>query len=104
MSILLNEKTPVLVQGFTGTIGSFHAQEMLDYGTNVVGGVTPGKGGTTHLGKPVFDSLKIPAHAPDRPKLRRGDQSRPGHDGDHAGPYLRARPGRHRRPLGHAWL
>jgi malate-CoA ligase subunit alpha len=59
MSILLNEKTPVLVQGFTGTIGSFHAQEMLDYGTNVVGGVTPGKGGTTHLGKPVFDSLKI---------------------------------------------
>jgi malate-CoA ligase subunit alpha len=59
MSILLDEKTPVLVQGFTGTIGSFHAKEMLDYGTNVVGGVTPGKGGTTHLGKPVFNSLKV---------------------------------------------
>jgi malate-CoA ligase subunit alpha len=59
MSILLDQKTPVLVQGFTGTIGSFHAQEMLDYGTNVVGGVTPGKGGATHLGKPVFNSLKV---------------------------------------------
>ena len=59
MSILLDEKTPVLVQGFTGTIGGFHAKEMLDYGTNVVGGVTPGKGGTTHLGKPVFNSLKV---------------------------------------------
>ncbi len=58
MSILLNEKTPVLVQGFTGTIGSFHAQEMMDYGTNVVGGVTPGKGGSSHLGRPVFNSLK----------------------------------------------
>ena len=59
MSILLDEKTPVLVQGLTGTIGGFHAKEMLDYGTNVVGGVTPGKGGTTHLGKPVFNSLKV---------------------------------------------
>ncbi|MEM7171987.1 MAG: succinate--CoA ligase subunit alpha [Pseudomonadota bacterium] len=58
MSILLDQTTPVLVQGFTGTIGTFHAQEMADYGTNVVGGVTPGKGGTTHLGKPVFHSMK----------------------------------------------
>jgi malate-CoA ligase subunit alpha len=58
MAILLNEKTPVLVQGYTGRIGSFHAQEMMDYGTNVVGGVTPGKGGTTHLGKPVFNTVK----------------------------------------------
>jgi malate-CoA ligase subunit alpha len=58
MSILLHEKTPVLVQGFTGTIGSFHAQEMMDYGTNVVGGVTPSKGGDSHLGKPVFNSMK----------------------------------------------
>ena len=58
MSILLDEKTLVLVQGFTGTIGSFHAQEMMDYGTNVVGGVTPSKGGDIHLGKPVFNSMK----------------------------------------------
>lgn len=58
MSILIDETTPILVQGFTGKIGSFHAQEMIDYGTNVVGGVTPGKGGETHLGKPVFDTVK----------------------------------------------
>ena len=58
MSILLDEKSPVLIQGFTGTIGSFHAQEMMDYGTNVVGGVTPGRGGTMHLSKPVFNSVK----------------------------------------------
>ena len=58
MTILLDKTTRVLVQGFTGRIGSFHAQEMIDYGTTVVGGVTPGKGGTTHLGLPVFDSMK----------------------------------------------
>lgn len=58
MAILLDGKTPVLVQGFTGKIGSFHAKEMMDYGTNVVGGVTPGKGGTTHLGVPVFNTIK----------------------------------------------
>ena len=58
MSILLDETTPVLVQGFTGTIGTFHAKEMIDYGTQVVGGVTPGRGGTSHLDRPVFNSMK----------------------------------------------
>ena len=58
MAILLNEKTKVIVQGITGKIGSFHTKEMVDYGTNVVGGVTPGKGGITHLDLPVFDTVK----------------------------------------------
>jgi malate-CoA ligase subunit alpha len=58
MSVLIDEKTPVIVQGFTGNIGSFHAKEMLAYGTNIVGGVTPGKGGTTHLDRPVFNTVK----------------------------------------------
>lgn len=58
MSILLDKSTRVLVQGFTGRIGSFHAEEMIAYGTNVVGGVTPSKGGGDHLGLPVFNSMK----------------------------------------------
>lgn len=58
MSILLDRTTPVLVQGITGKIGSFHTQEMLDYGTNIVGGVTPGKGGTVQRGVAVFDTMK----------------------------------------------
>ena len=58
MSILIDEKTPIIVQGFTGDKATFHADEMIKYGSNVVGGVTPGKGGNTHLGKPVFNTVK----------------------------------------------
>ena len=57
MSILVDKNSKVIVQGFTGSEGTFHATQMLEYGTNVVGGVTPGKGGTEHLGKPVFNSV-----------------------------------------------
>jgi len=58
MSIVIDNQTPVLVQGFTGRIGSFHSKEMMEYGTHVVGGVTPGRGGTVHHGLPVFDTVK----------------------------------------------
>ena len=57
MSILVDKNSKIIVQGFTGSEGSFHSEQMIDYGTNIVGGVTPGKGGMAHLGKPVFNTV-----------------------------------------------
>jgi hypothetical protein len=67
MSILIDENTKVIVQGISGRIGQFHAEDMMKNGTNVVGGVTPGKGGQTMLGVPVFNTMKGPFRRPVRP-------------------------------------
>ena len=58
MAILINENSKIIVQGFTGQIGTFHSRDMINYGANIVGGVTPGKGGSAHLERPVFDTVK----------------------------------------------
>ena len=58
MSVLVNKSSNVIVQGFTGNEGTFHSEQMIEYGTNLVGGVTPGKGGTVHLGKPVYNTVE----------------------------------------------
>src|SRR5580658_1630850 len=63
MSILVNKQSKIIVQGFTGTEGSFHASQMIEYGTQVVGGVTPGKGGSRHLDRPVFNTVVDAVHA-----------------------------------------
>ena len=57
MSVLVDKNSKIIVQGFTGGEGTFHSTQMIEYGTNIVGGVTPGKGGQLHLNKPVFDSV-----------------------------------------------
>ena len=62
MSIIIHKNTKILVQGFTGKIGSFHAEEMIKYGSNVVGGVTPGKGGMTHLNPVSYTHLTLPTN------------------------------------------
>ena len=71
MSVLVNKDSKIIVQGFTGTEGTFHAEQMIAYGSPVVGGVTPGKGGQIHLGLPVFNTVRdaVKSTGADTPQL-----------------------------------
>ena len=73
MSVIINSDTRVIVQGFTGKNGTLHSEQMMEYGTQIVGGVTPKKGGTTHLGKPVFDDVASAREATDAKTARIAD-------------------------------
>ena len=73
MSVLVDKNSKIIVQGFTGSEGTFHSTQMIEYGTNIVGGVTPGKGGQTHLDKPVFNSV---AEATELNYLKRTSRSK----------------------------
>ena len=63
MSVLIDKTTKIIIQGFTGKMGTFHSEEMIKYGSNIVGGVTPGKGGMKHLDLPVFNTVKEAVNA-----------------------------------------
>ena len=77
MSILVDKNTKVICQGFTGNQGTFHSEQAIAYGTKMVGGTTPGKGGTTHLGLPVFDTVREAKRSTRRRRLARSMCRRP---------------------------